>query len=316
VDRSPVNPTRVVAGVLVADVVGLLVHGGYVLVFRWVYGNHETLAQVISFTVIPNLLVVPMTMGFVAAYVWRPIRLHAGFCLLLSLGITLTTIGGGYLILKEGIVCLVVASPLLLLSIFAGMMIGREWFSRPATKLQLSVFPLLILAVFADGRLARERTSVVMDSIVIHAPAAAVWPHVIAFPRITTPPHYWLNTVGLPSAAETTCAGEYVGADRACIFSNGLVFKEKVSELEPQRLLTFDVVEQPRDPELLGHLDLRRGQFELQPNADGTTTLIGRSWYTLHVRPLWYFDWWTRDITREVHLRVMRHIKELSEQAR
>ena len=118
------------------------------------------------------------------------------------------------------------------------------------------------------------------------------------------------------SAAETTCEGEFVGARRECIFSNGLVFKETVAELEPQRLLTFDIVEQPRDPELLGHVTLHRGQFELQPNGDGTTMLIGRSWYTLHVRPLWYFDWWTRDITRHVHLRVMNHIKELSEGAR
>lgn len=91
------------------------------------------------------------------------------------------------------------------------------------------------------------------------------------------------------------------------------MFNEVVSELDPRHLLTFDIVEQPQDPELLGHLSLERGQFELQANGDGTTTLIGRSWYTLHVRPLWYFDLWARDITRDVHLRVMRHIKELSE---
>jgi hypothetical protein len=79
------------------------------------------------------------------------------------------------------------------------------------------------------------------------------------------------------------------------------------------RLLTFQIVEQPHDPELLGHLTLHRGQFQLMDNNDGTTTLIGRSWYTLHMRPLWYFDWWTRDVTSHVHLRVMEHIKTLAE---
>ena len=78
-------------------------------------------------------------------------------------------------------------------------------------------------------------------------------------------------------------------------------------------LLIFQIVEQPRDPELLGHLTLHRGQFQLIDNNDGTTTLIGRSWYTLHMRPLWYFDWWTRDVTSHVHLRVMEHIKTLAE---
>ena len=86
--------------------------------------------------------------------------------------------------------------------------------------------------------------------------------------------------------------------------------------ISPARLLTFEIVEQPSNPELLGHLTLHRGQFQLIENNDGTTTLIGRSWYTLHMRPLWYFDWWTRDVTSHVHLRVMEHIKALSERKR
>jgi hypothetical protein len=65
----------------------------------------------------------------------------------------------------------------------------------------------------------------------------------------------------------------------------------------------------PRVDRSPGH----RGQFELQDNGDGTTTLTGRTWYSLHVRPAWYFDWWTHDIFRAVHLRVMRHIKHLAE---
>ena len=102
-------------------------------------------------------------------------------------------------------------------------------------------------------------------------------------------------------------------ADRACKFSGDAVFKEKIAEFVPERLLTFDIIESPPDPELLGHLDAHRGQFELRDNGDGTTTLIGRTWYSLHVRPSSYFDWWTHDIFRAVHLRVMKHVKRLSE---
>jgi hypothetical protein len=69
----------------------------------------------------------------------------------------------------------------------------------------------------------------------------------------------------------------------------------------------------PSDPELLGHLTAHRGQFELRDNGNGSTTLIGRTWYTLHVRPLVYFDWWTHDIFSAVHLRVMKHIQRLAE---
>ena len=47
---------------------------------------------------------------------------------------------------------------------------------------------------------------------------------------------------------------------------------------------------------------------------DGTTTLFGASWSTLHIRPLWCFDIWTRDMTRAVHMRVMNHVRGLAEE--
>ena len=61
------------------------------------------------------------------------------------------------------------------------------------------------------------------------------------------------------------------------------------------------------------HINILRGQFILKDNGDGTTTLTGNSWYRLYVFPVWYYDVWAQSITRNVHLRVMEHIKELSE---
>jgi hypothetical protein len=91
------------------------------------------------------------------------------------------------------------------------------------------------------------------------------------------------------------------------------VIKERVAEFVPGEKLTFDIVEQPTHPEAYGHITLHRGQFVLRDNGNGTTTLFGSSWYTLHVRPHWYFDLWTRDMTRAVHLRVMNHVRRLAE---
>ena len=196
--------------------------------------------------------------------------------LLGALMITVISLGGAYEAVKEGAVCLLIVSPLLLTGVFAGTAVGRALFQR-RDKLQVTVIPLLVLLTFLEGASNLERRAVVSDTIVINAPAAEVWKHVVAFPRIEAEPEHWLNKVGLPSASETTCEGKFVGLKRACIFSNGLVFNEVVTELEPARLLTFDIVEQPQDPELLGHRTLKRGQFELQGNVDGTTTLIGRS---------------------------------------
>src|SRR6266540_1472778 len=135
--------------------------------------------------------------------------------------------------------------------------------------------PFFAFAVVAEPALRAPHTSVVADEIRIAAPPAKVWPHVLAFGPIPDPARYWLFRLGLPYPTETTNGGNFIGADRACWFSGEAVFKEKVAEIDPERRLTFDVVEMPADPELLGHLDAHRGQFELRDNGDGTTTLIG-----------------------------------------
>ena len=256
-----------------------------------------------------------MAMGVIASYFWRKVSLSLLKSLLWWSITSLLAPVGAFLVWREGAVCCLIGFPILFGSGFTGVVIGRVWF-KSSTTMNLSIFPLLFLAVFVEGKAREDRESVMMDRLLIHAPAAEVWKHVITVPEIKAKPDYWLNFVGLPSPSATTCEGAFVGADRRCIFSGNLVFKEVVAELIPERVLTFDIVEQPQDPELLGHLTLHRGQFELCDNGDGTTTLIGRSWYTLHMRPRWYFDWWTRDVTSHVHLRVMRHIKELSESAR
>jgi hypothetical protein len=305
---------RIVIGGLISNIVGWLVCAIYVGLYLMVSraGSHFG-TEVLMYSTFPNLILVPMTMGVAAAYVWRPLDLRIGVCFLLSLLFTMTSLGGAYFILKEGVICLVMASPLLLAAFFGGVALGRRWFRAHANTLRLSILPLLLVVVLAEPHVRTQREEVVIDQIVIRATASEVWKHVMRFPEIQRPPNHWLNYLGLPAASATTCEGEFVGANRRCIFSNGVALEERVAELVPEHLLTFDVVEQPRDPELLGHLTLHRGQFELQENGDGTTTLTGRSWYTLHIHPHWYFDWWTRDITSHVHVRVMEHIKQLSE---
>jgi len=147
----------------------------------------------------------------------------------------------------------------------------------------------------------------------IRAPSTKVWPEAKTFPQIPSAPRFWLFRLGLPFPMATTASGDFIDADRECIFSRNAVFKEKVVELVPLERLTFDIVESPQDPELIGHLTPHRGQFLLRSNADGTTTLVGSTWYTLRVRPLWYFDLWTHHIFRAVHLRVMEDIRRRAE---
>jgi hypothetical protein len=313
---SAAKALRIAAGILAANIFGAFVTAIFagLLFASNASGRSSFVSSFLIFGIYPSLALVPMGMGVVAAYVWRKASLSVGEHLIWWLAASILAPFGAMVFWHEGLVCLLIGFPILFTFGAAGVLLGRILFKRYPTEMNLTILPLLILAILGEGKLRTDRVAVVTDRLIIHGDPAEVWKHVVEFPTITTPPDYWLNRIGLPSPSETTCEGEFVGAHRRCIFSNGLVFEETVTRIERKKLLTFDIIEQPRDPELLGHLDLHRGEFELYDNGDGTTTLTGRSWYTLHVRPLFYFEWWTRDITSHVHLRVMRHIKKLSEE--
>ena len=308
----PLTPARpwgsLLLGIIAANAIGAALLLAVTLFVRAYI--HQDVSTLVAW---PSFFFIPFFIGLVASWFWRRLQRTLGWSFLDALWVTLLGLAAAAIILREGVVCLVIVSPALYVFVLCGILLGRLWFRPNYTSLQLTIFPLLALITLGEVVYHAEQKAVVTDRIVINAPPAKVWPHVLAFPEIPDRPDYWIFRLGLPYPTTTTNGGNFVGADRQCIFSNGIVIKERVAELVPDEKLTFDVVEQPTDPEAYGHITLHRGQFVLQDNRDGTTTLIGSSWYTLHVRPSWYFDIWTRDMTRAVHLRVMNHIRQLSE---
>jgi hypothetical protein len=264
---------------------------------------------------LPSFFLVPAVGGFVASYVWRALCPTIGATLLNTFWMTLLAFIGAALAFREGLICLLIMSPFFFVSALTGTLLGRIIFRTQPTRLQVSLIPLLLLSALAEPFTRSEQQRVITDEIVIRAPASKVWPQVTSFPAIQSAPNFWLFRIGLPYPTATTSAGDYVDAERECIFSHDAVFKERVAEIVPPEKLTFEIVESPKDPELVGHLTPHRGQFLLRANADGTTTLVGSTWYTLHVRPAWYFNLWTRHIFRAVHLRVMEDIRRRAESA-
>jgi hypothetical protein len=261
-----------------------------------------------------EFIVIPVLMGFVSALFWRDEKLGTGRCLLWSLintGIALTL---SAFLMREGVICLIIVSPLILTFISCGTLIGRAAFRR-SNRLSLSAIPLLLFILIVDARSPYHHQNVVSDSLVIRARPEAVWRHVIQVPRIRESSGFWLFRLGLPRPVQTSATGPFVGAQRLCMFEQNLVFVERIVGLQPRKELTFDVVRQPAHPEILGHADVIRGQMLLRDNGDGTTTLTGNTWYRLHVYPAWYYDLWAESIGRNVHWTVMQHIKRLAERA-
>ncbi|WP_219833982.1 hypothetical protein [Paenibacillus sp. R14(2021)] len=265
--------------------------------------------------ILADFVIIPTLIGLTNAYFLRKDKVGAGRFMLYGLYDLIIIILGAALFMGEGYICIIIVSPLIYFFLMLGILTGRKLlFPRFDERANLSVVAALgSLLVLNLVTASPSESSLVSDSIVIQASPDEVWKHVVSFEPITEKPDYWLFRLGLPSPVQSTAEGNFVGAWRKCIFSSGIVFEERISELEPGNKLTFDITKQPDDPELIGHLNLLKGQFVLKDNGDGTTTLIGNSWYELKIKPPLYFNLWADSIVRNVHLEVMAHIKALSE---
>lgn len=263
--------------------------------------------------ILSEFILLPFIMGVVSAWCWRNLRLKTKALIGYSVLNGAMAILLSFLFLGEGVICLLIVSPLIFGFVIMGAFAGRRMFKKKDTTLNIGVFSLLFFVFIADLFSDHHYENLVSDEIIINASPEEVWENIVAFERIEEESKFWLFRLGMPSPVESTVEGYYKGAGRKCIFSNGYVFDEEMVIFEPGRNLTFDITGQPRDPEIMGHIDILRGQFLLKDNGDGSTTLTGNSWYRLYVFPSWYFDIWARSITRNVHLRVMEHVRQLSE---
>jgi hypothetical protein len=293
-------------GYLVSNTVAFALIGLSGWLMRYLDGRTGILAT-------SQFIIIPTVLGIVSAWFWRSLNLTGKALTWNSILNGLIAIVLSSVFLGEGFICLIIVSPLLFCFVVAGAFWGQYMFQKNNQKLNVSFAVLLFILFIGDTLSKHEYENMVSDSIIINAPPQKVWPNVVSFKPIKQKNNYWLFKIGMPSPSATTVTGNYVGAGRKCIFSNGYVFSEKIVTYDTGKDLTFDIVNQPRDPEIMGHIDIERGQFLLKDNGDGTTTLVGNSWYKLYVFPVWYYDRWAQSITRNVHLRVMEHIKEISE---
>lgn len=307
------DSSRILKGILIANAISLVLVGGTKYLVDYLEGDTNA-GNGSGIFIFSSFIIVPVLMGLVSAWYWHPLQLKTSRYIGWSAVSALIAILASFIFLREGVICLIIVSPLIFGFIVAGALIGRVIYRRKNNTLNSTVFGIILLVILADTFSAHENTSMVSDTLIVNAPIEKVWPYVVEYKPITLEENYWLFSIGMPSPVESTVDGHEAGAGRKCIFSNGYVFDEKMIVYKPNEELTFDIVSQPHDPEIMGHIDILRGQFILKDNGNGTTTLIGNSWYKLYVFPRWYFNIWSESITRNVHLRVMEHIKILSEE--
>lgn len=219
----------------------------------------------------------------------------------------------------EGIMCLLMAFPITLTFLFTGNFIAY-YFVEEAKKNHRLFLPILIVippVIMLDINRDPQLFSVT-TSIEINADTKEVWENVVTFPELNAPEELMFR-YGISYPINATIKGNGVGAVRYCNFNTGS-FVEPITTWEDEKLLAFDVVEQPVPMQELSFWDIdaphlhdffvsKRGQFKLSTLPNGNTLLEGTTWYYNNIYPAFYWKWWSDYIIHKIHYRVLNHIK-------
>ncbi len=229
----------------------------------------------------------------------------------------------------EGVFCIAMASPIAAALAMLGGAFGyllqlrvapADYVVRTLGALLLAA-PLIMGAEYVDPPVTPMLEA--QSSVEIAADPAVVWRHVVSFADLP-PPTEWLFRIGIAYPKRAEIEGTGPGAIRRCVFSTG-AFVEPIEVWDEPRLLKFGVASNPapmeewtpyrrvRPPHLEGFFLSRAGQFRLVPLPDGGTRLEGTTWYVHHMWPAWYWGLWSDAVIHQIHLRVLRHIRELAE---
>jgi hypothetical protein len=292
-------------------VIGLLLVGmGLVMIHTGTYG-------------LTLFVALPIAVGAFGAWVAKPRT--AAKAAIAGMAANLIASAGFLLGGFEGLICIAMALPLALpLGAFGGWLVYG-----PARKRTLaSGTAMLALLPLGLGTLGFDVTATpdtfqVRSSIEIAASPERVWSHVVTFSELP-PPEEWYFKAGVAYPMRARIQGAGPGAVRYCEFSTG-PFVEPIQVWDEPHLLRFAVTQNPAPinewspyanvmpRHLHGYLISKQGQFRLTPLPNGHTLLEGTTWYQHGLWPEMYWTAWSQAIIHRIHMRVLTHIKVLSE---
>ncbi|MDA7501934.1 hypothetical protein N8482_01535 [Chitinophagales bacterium] len=242
--------------------------------------------------------------------------------------ITLSLFCLGLLIFAvEGVICIAMASPMLILLTGLGSFIACFIQKRKWASTRVSIIGLLFIALGSmsfDSVYQAPNLIPVSSKVVINASIEEVWSQVVTFDKMEEPQD-WLFKTGISYPTHATIKGSGVGAIRYCNFSTGS-FVEPITKWEEPNLLQFTVTEQPipmnefnpfwdiQPPHLDGYFQSQKGEFRLSKISANETLLIGTTWYKVDLSPEFYWQLWSDFIIHRIHDRVLGHIKKEAEE--
>jgi hypothetical protein len=308
---------------LAAALLGAVAYG---LIGRLAFSEELPIAAPMTFTFI---FILPMAVGFLAA--WSPQEeWRSREAVLLPLGAALMVLITVLAIGVEGLICVVMMTPVFLLMALLGGMLA--WTIRKVRNRRLRSTALLtmLLLPYVAGPLEQQIPQVqsrriVENRIRIRADEQTVWKQIIRVPAIR-PEEYrttFIHRIGFPRPIEATLSHEGVGGVREASFERGVLFRETVTEWVPQRRLSFTIAVDSIPTKTLDqhvtvggeYFDVLDGTYEIVPIAPGQVELRLWSTHRLSTHFNAYSALWTDFVMRQIQGNILEVVRDRAEQA-
>lgn len=234
-----------------------------------------------------------------------------------------------FLLGMEAAICLIVASPVLMvMALLGGWLMSRLLNRCGRDRVYVSLFVLLPYAVAPMEQMWQtpHETRVMQNAAVIHATPETVWSHIYEVPTIRKEeiPAQWIYRIGFPRPIAATIDRQGVGGRRHATFERDVSFFEVVTHWEPAKRLSFTI---KADPEFVPHTafdkhiivggrfyDVLDGTYEIEPRSDGTSVLHLSSTHRLSTRFNWYAGWWSEWVMNQIQGSILEVIRKRCEQ--
>ncbi len=225
----------------------------------------------------------------------------------------------------EGIVCILLASPLALGAAAVGGIMGRALATsgkRSARNSFMSI-ALLPMVFMSEYVLPTDTSFDTSESINVAATPHDVWLSIVNMGTLgETPALPFRLGVAYPVRGEII--GQGVGAVRKGTFSTGVAL-ERVTEWTPDRKLAFVVVSDPpamrelspyrhvNAPHVRGYFRTTYTSFEIISLGNGHSRIVEHTHHELKLDPVLYWMPFARWIIHENNARVLSHIRHQAE---
>ena len=286
-----------------------------------------------SLVTISFMFLVPIAIGYIRIYfefklnksmsykqmavkAWQPI-----FVFLLVSVVTLL----------EGSICVAMALPaFMLFASIGGVLAGfvHRKLEKESKKVVMSVALIpLILSPLEVNFLKLSQTYEVKNSVVINAPIDVVWRQLANVSYIAEGefPMSFSQLIGIPRPLQADMDAQGVGAVRTSKWQNGVVFKEVITDWQPnkQMLYQFDI-----DPDLIPDNALDKhvklggeyfsplyGGYYLAETANGQTVLTLKTTVEDNTNFTIYSRLWGEVIFQDFHNSLLKLMKSRAEKA-